>query len=140
MERRPVVIPALGPSRSVNAVGCVHRPVFDAFVERATNHCAGIMRSLVLTSMLFAAGCAATQKAPRYDAELRVVAVPEQAVVSVNERFVGAARVLDKRPAKLTAGKKRVTVEASGYFPHDFEVDLKSGLTTVEVKLRPVPR
>ena len=73
-------------------------------------------------------------------AELRVVAVPEDAVVQVNEQFVGSARVLAKRPTRLTPGKKRVTVEAPGYFPHDLEVVLEKGVTTVQIKLRPIPR
>jgi hypothetical protein len=86
------------------------------------------------------AGCAAAQHGPRYDCELRVVAEPVTASVLVNERFVGAARVLDKHPTKLTAGKKRVTLEAPGYFPHDMMVELSPGLTTVNAKLRPIPR
>lgn len=83
--------------------------------------------------------CAGWQKPKAAPAELRVVAEPASATVQVNERFVGAARVLDKRPAKLSQGPKRVTVEAPGYFPHDLEVNLPAGVTTVQIKLRPVP-
>lgn len=93
---------------------------------------------VVLLSTLLTA-CAGIQKIPRPAAELRVIAEPPSATVHVNERFVGAARVLDKKPAQLRPGPKRVTVEAPGYFPHDFEVDLRSGVTTVNVKLRKVP-
>jgi PEGA domain len=96
------------------------------------------VRALALSCLLLAA-CAGTQKPKGPPAELRVVAEPESATVQVNERFVGAARVLDKRPAKLTPGLKHVTVEAPGYFPHDFDADLPAGVTTVKIKLRPVP-
>jgi hypothetical protein len=47
--------------------------------------------------------------------------------------------VLDKKPARLTPGPKRVTVEAPGYFPHDLEIDLPAGTTTINIKLRPIP-
>jgi len=57
----------------------------------------------------------------------------------VQGRFVGAARVLAMRPAKVKPGKHRLTVEASGFFPHDAELQLPPGVTTVDLKLRPVP-
>jgi hypothetical protein len=72
-------------------------------------------------------------------AALRVVAVPETAHVAVDEQFVGAARVLAVRPATLAVGKHRVTVQAPDYFPHDLDVDLPRGVTTLEIKLRPIP-
>ena len=98
------------------------------------------MRSAALLLSLFAlSACAGTQKPKGPPAELRVVAEPESAFVQVNERFVGSARVLEKRPAKLSTGLKHVTVEAPGYFPHDIDVDLPAGVTTMKIKLRPVP-
>jgi hypothetical protein len=90
-------------------------------------------------ALALAAGCAGTQKPKGPAAELRVIAVPVSATVQVDERFVGAARVLDKRPAKLSPGLKRITIEAPGYFPHDIAVELPSGVTTLNIKLRPVP-
>jgi hypothetical protein len=98
------------------------------------------MKPALLLSLTFLAACASSQHGAQPTAELRVVAVPESAVVQVNEQFVGSARVLDKRPARFTPGKKRVTVEAPGYFPHDLEVELAKGVTTVNIKLRPIPR
>jgi hypothetical protein len=94
--------------------------------------------ALLLGTLL--AACAGTQKPKGPPAELRIVAEPVSASVQVNERFVGAARVLDKRPAKLTPGKKRITIEAPGYFPHDLEVELPAGVTTINIKLRQVPQ
>jgi hypothetical protein len=85
------------------------------------------------------AACGGRQHVRERPAELRVVAVPPAAIVQVDERFVGAARVLEKKPARLPPGKRRVTIEAPGYFPHDLEVELKPGVTTVEITLRPVP-
>ena len=93
------------------------------------------------TALLLAglAACGAVQKPVAPPAQLRVVAEPDSAVVRINEQFAGAARVLAKRPVRLVPGSFRVTVEAPGYFPHDMDIDLPSGLTTVEIKLREVP-
>jgi hypothetical protein len=99
-----------------------------------------VLHTAVMLLVLAAgAGCGGVQKGKRAAAELRVLADPPSAVVQVNERFVGAARVLDKKPARLTPGPKRVTVEAPGYFPHDLEIDLPAGTTTINIKLRPIP-
>ena len=104
----------------------------------------GVLVANAKAPWLFAAGllltaCAGQHKPKGAPAELRVIAEPSSASVQVNERFVGAARVLEKRPAKLSQGPKRVTVEAPGYFPHDLELNLPAGVTTVNIKLRPVP-
>ena len=96
------------------------------------------LRTLVLIG--FMVGCGAAQHPKEQPAELRVIAVPEGALVEVNERSVGSARVLAQRPAKLKAGIKRISVSAPGYFPHDLEVDLPAGETKIEITLRPVPR
>jgi hypothetical protein len=99
-----------------------------------------IVRARVLAlSWLITAGCAGSHKPSGPPAELRVVAEPESAIVQINERYVGSARMLEKKPAKLVPGLKHITVEAPGYFPHDFDAELPVGVTTVKIKLRPVP-
>jgi hypothetical protein len=85
------------------------------------------------------AACGAAQHPKGKPAQLRVVAVPASAIVQVDEHFVGAARVLERQPVALNQGKHRVTVEAPGYFPHDLEVEMVPGVTSIEIKLRPVP-
>ncbi len=96
-------------------------------------------RTALLFVALAVAACAGSQKPKGPPAQLRVVAEPESALVQVNERYVGTARLLDKKPANLQPGLKHITVEAPGYFPHDFDADLPVGVTTVKIKLRPVP-
>jgi hypothetical protein len=96
-------------------------------------------RALAAIALVVLAACSGVQRIPDPPAELRVVAVPPTAIVYVNERFAGTARVLDKKPVRMKPGKKRVTVQAPGYFPHDFEVDLPSGVTKVDIKLRAIP-
>jgi len=99
------------------------------------------VRRLSLPILLVVLGaCGAAQHRVREPfAELRVIAVPESAVVEVNERNIGSSRVLSQRPAKLKLGMKRITITAPGYFPHDLEIDLPEGETKLEIKLRPIP-
>lgn len=96
-------------------------------------------RGFPIFALLLATACGGAQHPRQKATELRVVAEPVAALVQVDERFVGTARVLDKKPAVLSPGKKRITIESPGYFPHDLEIELKPGVTTVEIKLRPVP-
>jgi len=77
--------------------------------------------------------------APRETATLRVIATPPTARVYVEDVYVGNARVLAVRPATLRPGVRHVTIEAPGFFPHDVEVDLRAGETTVRIALRAVP-
>ena len=56
-----------------------------------------------------------------------------------NDRFVGSAHLLQKQPKALPTGVKYLTFKAPGYFPHDLQIKLPAGETTVNVKLRPIP-
>jgi hypothetical protein len=109
---------------------------------RGRSRCSAVAGLFVVCSLalgpLGACGGAQRPKAPA--AELRAIVEPPVATVQVDEKFVGAARVLAQRPAQLKPGKHRVTVDAAGYFPHDVELDLPPGVTTLELKLRPIPR
>jgi hypothetical protein len=69
-----------------------------------------------------------------------VVAEPDNARVRIDDRDAGSARVLAARPPRLTPGRHQVSVEADGYFPHDVELDLPPGTTTLRITLRPIPR
>ena len=107
------------------------------YVRSSVSRLSLALASACLGSALIA--CGGAHKPKGRPAELRAVVQPPTAIVQVEEKFVGSARVLDKRPAQLTPGKHRVTVEAPGYFPHDVEVELAPGVTTLQLKLRAVP-
>jgi hypothetical protein len=77
---------------------------------------------------------------PAKIAKLRVVAVPDDTTVYVDDQFVGSARVLAVRPRALRPGVKHITFKAPQHFPHDVRVDLPEGTTTIEMKLRPIPQ
>jgi hypothetical protein len=85
------------------------------------------------------AGCG-MQPRPPSRAALRVVASPETARVFVDDRFIATSRVLAQQPLVLAPGRHLLTLEASGHFPHDLEIELPIGETTVEVELRPIPQ
>lgn len=91
-----------------------------------------------VAALLLAAACGGPQRAAP-PAQVRFVIEPQTARVYVEDRFVGAARVLARRPQEFPPGRRHFTVTADGHFPHDVEVDLPSGLTTIRLSLRPVP-
>ena len=94
--------------------------------------------ALVLCVGLLSA-CGAPQH-PGEPTRLDIVAQPENARVRIDDRDVGSARVIRARPPRLTPGRHQITVEADGYFPHDVEVDLPPGTSTLRIELRPIPR
>jgi hypothetical protein len=98
---------------------------------------AGAIAMAAAVLAAFAVGC--THGPPPKVAKLRVIAEPETTRVTVDDQYAGRARVLAKQPRALTPGKKLITFEADDYFPHDVEVNLPQGETTIRIKLRPIP-
>lgn len=92
----------------------------------------------LLLGALCLGACGGAQRAPE-PARVRFIVEPETARVYNEDRFVGAARVLARRPEAFRPGVRHFTITADGYFPHDVELDLPSGLTTVRLRLRPIP-
>lgn len=95
-------------------------------------------RTFVVFALALAASCG-FQGEQRTRSMLRVKAVPEEARVFVDDRFVATARVLGRQPVALRPGHHLLTITAPGYFPHDMELTLPTGETKVEVQLRAVP-
>ena len=97
-----------------------------------------MVRMILPLALAVAAACGAAPP-PREQAHLRIIAEPPTASVYVDDRFVATARRIGRRPEAVRTGVHHVTVSAPGHFPHDIELDLPAGLTTVEVRLRPIP-
>lgn len=95
-----------------------------------------IVRAALALSLV--SGCAGAPVA-REQASVRFLIEPPNARVYVEDRFVGAAALLRRRPESFPPGRRHFTVTADGHFPHDVQVDLPSGLTTIRLRLRPVP-
>lgn len=94
---------------------------------------------LLALALVVSAGCGGSRASTEATGQVRFVITPETARIYTDEHFVGTARVLSVRPADFRVGPRRFTITADGYFPHDLEVELVPGTTTVEVSLRPVP-
>lgn len=72
-------------------------------------------------------------------ARLKVVATPTDASVYIDGHYFGRATVLSQEPKALAPGVHLMTVTANDHFPHDMELDLPPGTTTLTIELRPVP-
>lgn len=94
---------------------------------------------LVLALLVCAAGCAKRNVVAPEPARLRVVATPVNASVYIDGHYFGRATVLSAEPKALVPGFHLMTIQADDHFPHDLELELPPGLTTVTVELRPIP-
>ena len=94
--------------------------------------------ALPALALLVLSACGGVTSPPTR-AQLRIISVPDTARVDIDERFAGSGRLLSVRPKDLTPGAHRVSVSAPGYFPHDLELELPAGETTVNVSLRAIP-
>ncbi|MEM7137687.1 MAG: hypothetical protein AAF500_13980 [Myxococcota bacterium] len=90
--------------------------------------------------MVLAFGCAKKDTVRQEPARLQVVATPAAASVYLDGHYFGRARVLAEAPKAVMPGMHLMTITADDHFPHDLELDLPPGTTTVNIELRPVPR
>jgi hypothetical protein len=97
------------------------------------------VRPAVLALALLALGCAKKDMIAPEPARLRVVTAPPNASVYVDGHYFGRATVLSVEPKALAPGVHLMTVEAEDHFPHDMELDLPPGATTIRIELRPIP-
>lgn len=96
------------------------------------------MRATALIALL-AFGCVKQGAVASEPARLKVLATPSNASVYVDGHYFGRATVLSQEPKPLPPGPHLMTVQADEHFPHDMELDLPPGLTTLEIALRPIP-
>ena len=89
--------------------------------------------------VLALAGCGAANPVKPDLARLQVQTTSKRASVYIDGHYAGSARLLGAKPKLLVPGVHLVTIQADDYFPHDLELDLKPGTTTVKIELRPRP-
>ncbi len=70
---------------------------------------------------------------------LRVQGVEHDALVTINDRYVGTLGELSRRGVALPPGQYRITVEKVGYFPHDELVEVGAEPMAMRVELVQVP-
>lgn len=92
--------------------------------------------ALVLVLLAAApAGCQAKKMLLRFDG------APDDALVTINDRYIGKLGRLEKAGVLLEAGEYRVTIEQVGYFPQDqlVTIDGDREPTPIEVELTQIP-
>jgi hypothetical protein len=92
-----------------------------------------------LVLVLLALGCAKKDTVAPEPARLKIVATPADASVYIDGHYFGRATVLAAEPKALAPGVHLMTVQADDHFPHDMELDLPRGETTITIELRPIP-
>ena len=94
------------------------------------------MRWLILPICLCLIACGAPPKV-----FMRLSGGPDDALVHINDRYVGKLGRLVKTGIKLEPGEYRITVDAVGYFPHDelVKVEELGPPPKLEVQLQEVP-
>ncbi|MFW2388721.1 MAG: hypothetical protein ACN4G0_10315 [Polyangiales bacterium] len=97
------------------------------------------VRLAALALALAAASCAKQGAVPAEPARLEIVVTPPDASVYIDGHYFGRATVLSQEPKALAPGVHLMTVQADDHFPHDMELELPRGLTTIEIELRPIP-
>jgi hypothetical protein len=90
---------------------------------------------------LLAGACSsAPDPDPRPVGGLVIKAEPADALVFVDDRYMGTVAGLMERPIMLPEGQHRVELRREGYFAHFTEVRVARGVRQrVEVKLREEP-
>ena len=97
------------------------------------------VRVAIFALAVLSAGCANKHTVAVEPARLRIIATPINASIYIDGHYFGRATVLGREPKALAPGVHLMTVQADDHFPHDMELDLPKGLTTIEIDLRPVP-
>ena len=97
------------------------------------------MRLAGLLVALTLLGCAKQGAVAPEPARLKVIATPADASVYIDGHYFGRATVLSQEPKALVPGPHLMTVQADDHFPHDMELDLSPGTTSLRIELRPVP-
>ena len=97
------------------------------------------VRATALVILLTALGCAKQGVVAPEPARLKVVATPPEASIYIDGHYFGRATVLSQEPKALAPGVHLMTITADDHFPHDMELDLPPGTTTLTIELRPVP-
>jgi hypothetical protein len=98
------------------------------------------VRAAALVLALVAIGCAKKGTVPAEPARLKLITTPANASVYIDGHYFGRATVLSVEPKPLAAGIHLMTIQAEDHFPHDMELNLPPGQTTITITLRPIPQ
>jgi len=98
---------------------------------------------LILAPLLLGSGCGPTTpspKDPRILQGILIVCDPDDALIYVDDKYMGSVKGLDRRPLPVPAGAHRLEIRKDGYFAHFAEVTVAKGVRQrLKVKLRKEP-
>jgi hypothetical protein len=103
-----------------------------SFIERT---------SVSLALVLASAGASGCIPQPRAAVSLKVSAAPKtpsDAVVTIDEQYVGPLAFVAAHGVRLPEGRHRISVERPGYFPFDVDVTAE-GTDPIQLQVAMVP-
>jgi hypothetical protein len=98
-----------------------------------------VLVAVLATPALSVTGCIREPRAAVSMAFVRKPKTPADAIVTIDEEYVGPLGYVAARGVRLPVGTHRVTIEKEGYFPYDAIIVADRKPIKVEVKLTPVP-
>ncbi len=121
------------PERTESALAALLRRA-TAYVAMAAAAALALLLILSLTSCEPAAGRPGVSLSMS-----RSKASPRDASVTIDEEYIGPLGYVAARGVRLPAGRHRVSVEKSGYFPWDRQIDADRNAIHLDVSLEPIP-
>jgi hypothetical protein len=101
---------------------------------------AGVLTLLLVLSLTSCQVLGANAEPPSAPLSLtRSEKSPRDAVVTIDEEYIGPLGYVAARGVKLPAGKHRITIEKPGYFPWDRLVEAGTAPVHFDVELEPIP-
>ena len=120
------------PESESALAACVRR--LTPYVALLAALALGLLLMLSLTSCEGAAGRPAVSLSLE-----RAKQSPGDAAVTIDEEYIGPLGYVAARGVRLPAGKHRISVEKSGYFPWDRLVEADQNPIQLQVDLTPIP-
>ncbi|HEX4336266.1 MAG TPA: PEGA domain-containing protein [Polyangiaceae bacterium] len=96
----------------------------------------------VLTGLTLLLGVPSCLPQPRAAVSLRLKRAPKtpaDALVTIDEEFIGPLAYVAAHGVRLPSGTHRITVERTGFFPYDTVVTANNDPIFLDVQLTPVP-
>ncbi len=93
-----------------------------------------LTRLFALLALLVACGCGSGRTVI-----LKLQGDVPDAIVTINDRYVGKLSALSRRGIALPPGQYTLTVEQAGYFPFDQLVQIDEQPVVLQVRLVPIP-
>ena len=97
---------------------------------------------LAALAVLLAELPACMPQEPRAAVSLHVtrhVKTPADALVTIDEEFIGPLAYVAAHGVRLPLGKHRITVERTGYFPYDAIIEADDRPISLDIELKPIP-